>query len=314
MSAQKIALLSTALILAACATAQENPHYQHSTKYKGNPLNSPYGAGNTAPTQVAHNYGTTTRGYSAAGQHAADISTAPAGTVLARIVHPETSEAAANTRQVIYEQDSRNNGGYSSASYGTTTYSAPAYSRVDAACIQQGLQNTADCQPSTVAINDQSAAVAQPYVGAPQTLYVTSSTTTPLSPTEQVMPDSYGTPGYEAMKNADNGWEYEPQATPEWEAVQAPVQSAGASVPVTQPFASALPSPEMREARSHMIAPQNVQSFTRGSQVEIQEGDTVYSFARSLCSSVDEIKAMNSLDGNFSIRLGDSIRLPASQC
>lgn len=128
------------------------------------------------------------------------------------------------------------------------------------------------------------------------------------------MPDSYGTPGYEAMKNAESGWEYETQATPQWEAVQAPAQSAGTSVPMTQPFASPLPSPEMREARSHMITPQNEQSFARGSQIEIQEGDTVYSFARSLCSSVEEIKQMNSLDGNFSIRLGDSIRLPASQC
>lgn len=312
MPAQKFALISAALILTACATAQENPHYQHSTQYKGNPLNSPYGANNTAPTQVAQGYGTTPQGYGAASQQAADISTAPAGTVLARVVHSDTSQAAADTRQVIYEQSAQDSG-YSSANYTATTYSAPAYSRVDAACVQQGLQNTAGCQPSALAINGQSAAVAQPYASGPQTLYVTSTTTTPLSPTEQAMPDSYGTPGYEAMKNSETQWAYETQAAPQWDPVQASTPSAG-PVPVTQPFASALPSPEMRAARSHMNAPQNEQSFTRGSQVEIQEGDTVYSFARSLCSSVEEIKAMNSLDGNFGIRLGDSIRLPASQC
>jgi len=49
-------------------------------------------------------------------------------------------------------------------------------------------------------------------------------------------------------------------------------------------------------------------------QHQIVTGDTVYSFARKLCSSVEEIRAINSLDGTFNIRLGDTIRLPASKC
>ncbi len=308
MSAQKLTLVSAALILTACATAQENPHYQHSTQYKGNPLNTPYGAGNTAPTQTAHGYGTTTH-------YGSNTSTAQAGTVLARVVEPETSQAAADTRQVIYENSSQS-AGHMPASYGSTTYSAPSYTRVDAACIEQGLQNTAGCQPTTVAINGQSGAIAQPYAGAPQTLYVTS--TTAVSPTEQAMPESYGTPGYEAMKNAESGWAYEPQTTPEWEAVQAPTQSVGVAVPVTQPFSSPLPAPRAREAQirgaSSPVTIQSQENYTLGTQREVREGNTVYSFARELCSSVEEIQAMNSLDGTFNIRLGDTIRLPASRC
>lgn len=295
MPAQKLALLSAAIILTACATPQENPHYQHSTKYKGNPLNSPYGASNPVGTQVAHGYSTT-------DQYAST------GTVLNRVVVPETSQAAQDTRQVIYEQSSQDSS-YASAAYGTTTYNEPAYSRVAPVCIEQGLQNTPGCTPTSLPINTQSASVAQPYSAGAQTLYVTNSSTTPLSPTEQAMPESYGTPGYEAIRNS--------QAAPQWEAAET-TQPLGVAVPVTQPFASPLPAPAVRpaqiqDARSPTIM-QNQQSFNIGTQREIREGDTVYSFSRQLCTSVDEIKAINSLDGTFNIRLGDTIRLPASQC
>ena len=303
MSAQHYALLSAAVILTACATAQENPHYQHSTKYQGSAPNTVY-ASNTSSQG------------STSVQHSGLNS--PAGTVLSRVVHTEDSQAAADTRKVVYEQTTQS-GSYSSAGYATTTYNAPAYTRVEAACVEQGLQNTLGCTPTSLAINNQNAAVATPYTGGAQTLYVTSTTTKPVSPTEEAMPDSYGTPGYEAMKNAQTEWSYEAQETPEWEAVENSAPPVGTSVPMTAPFASPLPSPEMRapkiqEARSPISAPQGEVSFERAMQHQIKEGDTVYSFARGLCSSVEEIKAMNSLDGNFSIRLGDTIRLPASKC
>lgn len=262
MSAQnKIAILLAATVLTACATAQENPHYQHSSKYTGEAPNTVY-----------------------------------------------AENIAADTRQVVYIQSPEAQN-LTTANYATTTYAAPSYSRVNAACVAQGLQNTAGCAPAPMAINSQSAAVASPYAGNPQTFYVTNTTTTSaatsgVSPTDTLMPDSYGTPGYEAMRNAQ---------TPQWETVQS-VPAPGVAVPMTQPFASPLPAPAVRQAMSADMMPRAEQNFTLGTQHEIMQGDTVYSFARSLCSSVEEIKAINGLDGNFSIRLGDTIRLPASKC
>ena len=302
MSARKtFALSAAAIILTACATAQENPQYQYSTKYKGD---SPYA---------------TTQG-------------ATQGTTYASNTLP------AQTQNVVFQQQPvetsyHSQAAYSATSYATTAQAGPSYSRVNAACIQQNAQHTPGCEPSSVAITQTTAQVAAPYAPQPQTLYATDRTEIAIvSPTEQAMPDSYGTPGYEAMKNAESGWSYEPAMTPEWEVTQstrpapapstiAPSSTAllGQSVPVTEPFESALPAPSARHAeiysaRSPVMMPRVEQSFTLGTQREVIAGDTVYSFARKLCSSIDEIKAMNSLGADFNIRLGDTIRLPASKC
>jgi len=297
----RLVLLTTTTLLAACATVQENPHYQHSTKYTGSSSNSAY-ASNSAQPQT--------------------LSTAKAGTVLARYVHEDpnqplgdvpgslstVSAEMASARNVITHSAAQpNSSAYASAAYAATRYTNPSYSRVDAICIEQGTQNTVACPVMTLPIASQSAAIAAPYSSSAQTLYVTSRETMPIapSPTETAMPDSYGTPGYEAMKNTETALS----------AAQVNSQPRlGVPVPVTQPFASPLPAPTMRQAVTPDMMPLNQQSYTLGSQHQVVTGDTVYSFARSLCSSVEEIKAMNSLDGRFKIRLGDTIRLPASKC
>ena len=318
-------LFSAAIILAACATAQENPHYQYSTKYKGAAPSTSHAA-NVSTSTVS---GTTVSGQSVTRQ-SYSAANAPAGTVLARYVHEDPNQPLGDVQgstafvgQTI-SQPAPQRSSYAAASYETTTYSAPSYSRVDAACISQGAQGSAACTPTSLPIGRQSASIASPYLGNPETLYVTNKTitsaaATAISPTEQAMPDSYGTPGYEAMKNAETDWDAARAATPNWEPVEAaPQQSAetalGVAVPMTEPFASPLPAPSVRQALSPDMMPRNEQSFTLGSQHVIAEGDTVYSFARNLCSSVDEIKTLNGLDGSFNIRLGDTIRLPASKC
>lgn len=296
----KIALLTAAAVLTACATAQENPHYQHSTKYKGEAPNTSY-ASNTVPYNPA-------------------------------VGHANTQQAAfgsANTRQVVYQQTPQNTeytaAEHSAASYEVNIHAQPSYTIVAADCIAQSTQGQQGCTPVSMALQIQSASVSAPYAGNPQTLYATSQTTTAatqpraLSPTEQAMPDSYGTPGYEAMKNAETEWSHETQQAPQWEAVQngyaqpSTAVPPGVAVPMTEPFASPVPSPSMRQVSSP-TAIQSQQSYSVGSHREIQQGDTVYSFARDLCSSIEEIKAINTLDGNFNIRLGDTIRLPASKC
>lgn len=298
----RFALLTTAALLAACATAQENPHYQHSTKYTGSSPNTAY-ASNTVSAQ--------------------NTSTAPAGTVLARYVHEDpnqplgdvpgststVSNGTISSRNIITQSTSQQpSSGYATAAYGSAQYSAPRYSRVEPICIEQGTQNTVACPVMPMPISSQSAAIASPYAQSSQTVYAANRASSALvpSPTEIAMPDSYGTPGYEAMKNAQASWPAAAQSNP-----QGPL---GVSIPMTQPFSSSVPAPAMRQAVTPDMMPRNQQSYILGTQHQIVTGDTVYSFARELCSSVEEIKAMNSLDGSFKIRLGETIRLPASKC
>ena len=46
----------------------------------------------------------------------------------------------------------------------------------------------------------------------------------------------------------------------------------------------------------------------------VQEGDTVYSLARRNCVTVGDIQSINGLNADFSIKIGDDLRLPASRC
>jgi len=46
----------------------------------------------------------------------------------------------------------------------------------------------------------------------------------------------------------------------------------------------------------------------------VKAGDTVYSLSRQQCTTVSSIQSLNNLDQNFAIQIGQSLRLPASEC
>jgi len=46
----------------------------------------------------------------------------------------------------------------------------------------------------------------------------------------------------------------------------------------------------------------------------VKSGDTVYSLARNLCVPVTVIQSSNGLDANYGIQIGQSLKLPSSQC
>lgn len=306
-----LALISAAAILTACATQQENPHYQHSTKYKGDAPNTALAshvpAGTTSHSAASAN---TVYAQSNGYQHS-ETATADAAyqnanhSYIAESTHPVYANSA-YTRQANHFVTTPQTH-HSQASYNVDA--APSYSRINAECVNNGQQGAADCLPTSVPLTSQSASVAAPFYAQPQTLYVTSKTTRAISPTESTMPESYGTPGYEAMKNAETGFGAYAGAAPQ----------IGQAVPMTEPFASPIPEPTSRGAvmqpvRSQpmLAAPQNTQAV--GTQYEVQEGDTVYSFSRKLCTSVESIGAMNGLDSSYGIQLGQVLRLPNSNC
>ena len=161
-----------------------------------------------------------------------------------------------------------------------------------------------------------------------------SSPQTYTAPTDSAYDDTFGTPGYHAM-----------QANGEMD----DTTSASITLPETSPMDVApIPTPAPAPAPSQSAqtsgypqysaptytaptytAPSyttpSYPSTTQNSQTSglntgggtlhrVVEGDTVYSLSRKLCVTVFDIQQMNSLDGNFSIRLDDQIKLPASRC
>ena len=295
----RLVLLSTVAILTACATAQENPQYQYSTQYKGDSPSTAYASNNAGE---ALHYASTRGAVEGSGEG--------------------SGEGTAG--QAVMQN----------ASYEVTVYSAPqaassgaSYTQVSADCVSNGAQGTAGCVPSTRPIIEQSAYVAAPYYAPgtilqPQTASNTTintgttfettsySASNAPSPTDSTMPDSYGTPGYEAMKNVE--WSYEaatplPDSEPKSEQ---PPKLFEKTAPAPAPISTA----SVHTARTADMMPAPQRNIALGSSHQVQQGDTVYSYARTLCTTIDDIRAANNLDKDFSIRLGDTIRLPASKC
>lgn len=302
-----IALASTA-ILAACATAQENPNYQYSTKYKGA---SPY----ATQTQMATN------------------SAAPATTQPARYVQTQPVTHA-GVQNASYQSVSPNTASYSGAQ-------VASYTQLDHRCLSKETNRqllggalggsvgavigkkviggtkgvvagaalggaagygigdkSINCDPVQVPITAQTPVVSQAYYAnqtnghspnQPQVIYANTQSVSAPAPTDAAMPavitQSYGTPGYQAMLNArDDINAYVPDAAPQVVNVRANTTAAYAM------------------------------STTMNGNHQVVEGDTVYSLSRKLCTSIDDIKQMNGLGADFNIKIGDSLHLPASRC
>lgn len=78
-----------------------------------------------------------------------------------------------------------------------------------------------------------------------------------------------------------------------------------------------LPAPMQAERQITMRGPVSatIQSATTAGEIYIvQEGDTAWSLSRKVCATTGQIRQMNSLEGDFLIKAGEAIRLPANQC
>lgn len=315
--------IAATTLLASCATVQENPNYQYSTKYKSS---SPYGAQNGTPTTQSASHVTTVT-----TQPVTYVQTQPAGQVQA--------QNAAYVQTTTHTPQS-----YQSQSYATQNATAQAtYTQLDHRCLRRetnrqiiggavggtvgavlgkkvigGTKGTAagailggaagygigdksiNCDPIQVLIPQQSATVSPAYYPTqtiPQPQMVHTASNVISAPTDAAMPSTissaYGTPGYQAMLNAQ-------------------ANDMNALTPSHSPVSA----PTVIDARSDTTGQYGSfnSSTIMSGQHHIIEGDTVYSLSRKLCTSIDEIKKMNSLSTDFKIKLGDTINLPASKC
>lgn len=318
---QILASISTIALL-GCATAQENPNYQYSTQYKGA---SPYTTVTAQNTQVQ----------TAPVRYQSGSYSAP----LAPAVASHSSVQSASYTRVNHECLSRETnrqliggalGGSAGALAGKKIIGGTKGTVIGAlagGAAGYGIgDKTINCDPEPVFVASPQAQTYQSgqaqtlpayqipggsTSARPATANVVNasvlSTTHHTSPTDVRYGETYGTPGYHATQT------------------QAPViinTAQNQYRPTTgsrdlQPIMP--PSSLYAEDGSGPLAQAPSPSPTTGLRSaaglhKVVEGNTVYSLARGLCSSVEEIKRLNSLDANFSIRLGENIKVPASQC
>jgi len=109
-----------------------------------------------------------------------------------------------------------------------------------------------------------------------------------------------GTPGYYAV----NGGTPAPEITePQYAQIQPTRPQAPHPAPISTQTAYTAPA---------QISPSDTPSGTIRHRVI--PGDTLYSLARSTCSSVAEIQNLNSINQDFYIRADDDILVPSGRC
>ena len=112
-----------------------------------------------------------------------------------------------------------------------------------------------------------------------------------------------GTPGYYAV----NG------LTPPAQAVQ-PAQSAQIQTIVPQQVQPATPAPIAQPKQTQAYVPVPLNTTAGTIRHRIVAGDTLYSLARTSCSSVSELQSLNSVNSEFYIRAGEDMLLPSGRC
>lgn len=270
-------ILSSAALLTACATAQENPNYKYSTKYKAG-----------VPTTMVASTG---------------ISTAPVGyqAVSNAPVAYESSQQASYTRvnQACLKKEKNREllgagiGGTVGAIVGKKVIGGTEGTVIGAGlggAAGYGIgDKTIDCDPVTVAMPlPQSApVVSAAYVSPTDTQFATIS--------------DQGTPGYQVIQ-AQTVEMYDTPASVSGAAGQEVSYDYSENVI----SADAATMPEYSETR--LMSGGAISGHT------VKQGDTVYSLSRRLCVGIDEIQSLNGLDANFGINIGDRLSLPASRC
>ncbi|WP_409433432.1 LysM peptidoglycan-binding domain-containing protein [Litorimonas sp. RW-G-Af-16] len=317
-----IATAALALTLSACATSQENPNYQYSSKYKGDSPSKSYASYSqpTATTTYASNQGAIT----STTNHAC-LNKETNRELLGGAIGGAVGAVAG--KKVI--------GGTKGTVVGAVLGGAAGYGIGDKSIDCDPIQTQNVAAPITYGSNAYSS---EPVTYSGETTTIASAPVT--APTDSYYGETVGTPGYEAIQG---GVPYEapaPVASPNSapvaiadaqgsrESDQVAVQTiSGPIVMATAPAAQSVDydySQNIIDANSPVAIPQDVETRTytpsgaQGLNVSqgyvVKQGDTVYSLARQLCVGVTEVQSANGLSSNFGIQIGQRLDLPTSRC
>lgn len=318
-------LLTTAAMLTACATAQENPNYKYSTTYKGDAPYTTQMAGTTvttttqpvtyvqttpsaSPTIIRETQAVSAQSYETQNAGYRTVTTSAQNASYTQLDHRCLS--AETNRQLIGGAVGGTVGAVVGKKFIGGTKGTLAGAAIGGAAGYGIGDKSINCDPVVVAIPQQSATISPAYysgaqaTGQSQMIYANSQSVTPQAPTDAAMPESitqsYGTPGYQAMMGQSTDivatspqtapYQYQP---PQYQPPAVTTQAVSGPM-MTSTATMALPY----GASTHQVI----------------EGDTVYSLSRKHCTSVEAVKQMNGLSADFAIKIGDMIALPASQC
>jgi len=326
-------LLIAPLVFAftACETAQENPNYQYSSTY-----------GQRAPQALAQN-----------SRNPSQVQTAPvryvtpnAGQSAPHLVQASTQTVQPGSYTRVnhdcLNQERRRSvigagiGGTVGAIAGKKLVGGTKGTLIGAAAggvAGYGIgDQTIKCEPVTVQAPIQQAVITPAY-NPPATIQTAPiqaasvQTTVPNAPLPQISAEPVSAADY-TPSLTENSFSSDTVGTPGFEAMQ----QSQSLAPTAPQFAQVAPAPQI--AAPQITAPQNAQpsapvlpavtppaaplwpqSQTQiGGQYIVQPGDTVYSLSRRQCTTVTAVQSINNIDQNFSIKAGQSIQLPASQC
>ena len=328
MALRHTLLIAPLLItIGACETAQENPNYKYSSTY-GEQAPQVFAQNSRHPDQAGQVQAVPVRYVRSVPSQSQPITQASANTS-----YTTASPSGTYTRvnhECLNQERTRTLigaglGGTAGAFAGDKLIGGTKGTIIGAVAggaAGYGLGNASiNCEPVPVHVQATTPAIAPAYVPQATThaasshtysqpTYAQSNSTATYSPspTESAYnSDTVGTPGYEAVRQSQSlsadasttapstTYTAQSYAQPSYEAYT----SAESIVPAT--------APETQELWSN--------SYNQlGGNYIVEQGDTVYSLSRNICAKVDELKTLNSLDQNFSIKAGQSLQLPASKC
>ena len=283
------AVIGTGLLTVACSTVQENPVYEHSTKY--NP------AGSSGVTTQAASY----QPGDVAQPGTRTITTTPTGSY-----YNNPSSSTITSSPYIQNGTSypagtiiRNGSTVSSASTGVTTSSLPQ-SQQYAPTYSSGTNYSTGSTSRGYGVGP---AVTAPISNSPVTgtrgagTYIPEDTpaATPYN-NQQV---------YDYGSNYDYGPSYDYEMTPRRSDDYQTQYGQSREVPYDY-------SPNVTYVEPQRQVQPEYARF--GGNYEVRQDDTVYSLSRGLCVEVDEIANMNLLNADYKIYIGQSLKLPPSRC
>ncbi len=292
-----VLMATTILVIGGCSTTAVNPNYQQTTTYKGS---SPYS--NEAVLQQA--------GY----QTSQDQTQAPAPVTYA------TNNQQAYTQQVYQDCISKESnrkligaaaggivGGLLGRKVGgdNKTLGTAAGAAIGGATGYGIADKTIRCdQVSAPTTQNQSAHINHP---AQAVSYESQAApTSPAHPAQGIQENTQsigdaGTPGYYAVNGGTPPLGTPPLSTgqPQYAQIRPTSPQASHPAPVSTQTTFAMPT---------QILPPGT------SRYRVIAGDTLYSLARTTCSSVAEIQRLNAINRDFYIRADDDIILPSGRC
>jgi len=332
-------------LLAACATHQENPNYAYSTKYKAATPTTTYASAATSTVQAAPvNYLGATTTYASASSSASGTYSRVDQECLRREKNHELIGAAVGGSLGAWAGKELI-GGTTGAVVGAGLGGATGYGIGD---------KTVNCDPQTfiregyqAPVNSVQQASAPTYtstVSSPTSYQVPATHTYASNDQSRVV---YQSPHIEYQAPTDTQFQaISDEGTPGFQVLQSqvisqPVPTAVAEAPrivetsrileAPQVISSTAPPATVSGARqvnydysdnvvsaSAFKAPEFSETRISGNSAYsshlVRGGDTVYSLARRNCVSVTDIQSINGLNSNFGIKIGDSLKLPASRC